>query len=348
MIAILTGLSGVAAPVVSRADGPAPNPCPAPDTPGCIHGLPAFQYEMLLAQMVAHPAPSVRQIAIDHQEIRRFHFYRVNRRGVTLYNAPGGQPIGSIDPGFNFVDVRQREGDWALIEPNTWVPMADLSPVPASSFAGVLIDGPLAYPVAWVLRPTRPSSFPGVPPDEGTPAIARYVRVNLYATGNDGQWDWYLIGPGQWIEQRMIGQIVPIEPPAGVKGRWIAVDLYEQVLVAYEDSQPVFATLISSGLPQWSTNEGLFRIWARLRSDTMSGAMGRPDFYRLPAVPYVMYFDRDIGLHGTYWHDGFGYRHSHGCVNLSVSDARWLYTWTNNFFFDTWVYVWSSGEYVSG
>ena len=41
-----------------------------------------------------------------------------------------------------------------------------------------------------------------------------------------------------------------------------------------------------------------------------------------------MYFDNSISLHGTYWHDDFGYRRSHGCVNLSVSDARWLYEWT--------------------
>jgi hypothetical protein len=66
-----------------------------------------------------------------------------------------------------------------------------------------------------------------------------------------------------------------------------------------------------------------------------------------------MYFDEDIALHGTYWHDGFGYRHSHGCVNLSITDAHWLYNWTAQQ--DDWtterdlgtaVYVYSSGQYL--
>ena len=65
-----------------------------------------------------------------------------------------------------------------------------------------------------------------------------------------------------------------------------------------------------------------------------------------------MYFDGDIGLHGTYWHDGFGYRQSHGCVNLSVTDAKWLYEWAADVrdfsdpdSKDLTVYVFSSGEY---
>jgi len=39
---------------------------------------------------------------------------------------------------------------------------------------------------------------------------------------------------------------------------------------------------------------------------------------RLPA-------DGGISLHGTYWHDIFGYRTSHGCVNMTISDAKWVY-----------------------
>ena len=41
-----------------------------------------------------------------------------------------------------------------------------------------------------------------------------------------------------------------------------------------------------------------------------------------------MYFHEDYALHGAYWHDGFGYKHSHGCVNLSPKDAKWLFIWS--------------------
>ena len=49
--------------------------------------------------------------------------------------------------------------------------------------------------------------------------------------------------------------------------------------------------------------------------------------YDLPNVPYVMYFYRGYGLHGTYWHNNFGTPMSHGCVNLTLADAKWLYEW---------------------
>jgi lipoprotein-anchoring transpeptidase ErfK/SrfK len=42
-------------------------------------------------------------------------------------------------------------------------------------------------------------------------------------------------------------------------------------------------------------------------------------------VPYTLYFHKSEGLHGTYWHDRFGTCESHGCVNLSLADARWLF-----------------------
>ena len=136
-----------------------------------------------------------------------------------------------------------------------------------------------------------------------------------------------------------------------VGGRWRAGALYEQTLVAYEDNRPVFATLVASGLDNFDTEEGLFTIWARMPTDPMSGAVGAPSAYDLQTVPWVMYFNESMSLHGTYWHDLFGYRRSHGCVNLSISDAKWLFNWaqestpTPNGDIVNYVYVFSSGEY---
>jgi len=344
VLVALISAAFVANPV--NAEGPADaNPCLVASTAGCSYGLPTVQYELLLTQMMAHPSPDVREIDIDPREVKQYNYYKINKDGTAVYNAPGGAQVGSIDPGFNFVNPIQFQGDWAEINPGQWIPTNQLSAVPASFYRGVVMDRLLAYPMAWVLQPTKPSAIPGQKAEKGTPAVNRYTRVNIFATVKIDKWEWYLIGPGQWIEQRRVGRVLPVTKPAGVKGRWISVNLYEQVLVAYDEDMPVFATLISSGLPKWDTNEGLFHIWARVRNDTMSGAMGRPDFYVVPDVPWVMYFDKDISLHGTYWHDGFGYRHSHGCVNLSITDARWLFQWTNNFYSDTFVYVWASGKY---
>lgn len=319
--------------------------CLAPETPGCQHGLPIFQYQLLLTEMIAFPSPEVRPLSVDTDEIAKFSLYKVAREGITFYDAPNGNPSGTLDAGFHYLAVRRREGDWYEIRKGQWVPKSSLAYSRASAFSGVLIDKPLPYPMAWVLKPVRPSAIPGREAAENTPILARYTRLNIYQALKVGDWEWYLVGPGQWVEQRNVAQVLPAAKPAAIKGRWVSIDLFEQVLTAYDGDRLVFATLVASGLPKWPTNEGVFRIWARLRTDAMSGAMGQPDFYYLEQVPYVMYFDGAIALHGAYWHDGFGYRHSHGCVNMSVSDSRWLFEWTSNFYADAQVYVWSSGQY---
>ena len=51
--------------------------------------------------------------------------------------------------------------------------------------------------------------------------------------------------------------------------------------------------------------------------------------YAIQAVPWVMYFDRGYGLHGTFWHRQFGSKHSHGCVNLTPPDAERLFGWSS-------------------
>lgn len=340
VLAIL--ISTLTVRVSARADA---DPCAAADATGCSFGLPTFQYQLLLADMLAHPTPNARPLQIDTNELNKFAFYKLIGGATPLFNGPGGGQVDTINAGFNFVTPLAAQGDFVEIEPGKWTLTKYLAPAHASQYAGVLIDQPLAYPMAWVLLPTKPSAIPGQPPDAKTPIVDRYTRVNIFATKHVGDWDWYLIGPGQWLEQRRIARVLPAQKPDGVKGRWVAVDLYEQALVAYQDDQMVFATLISSGLPKWDTNLGLFHIWTRAASTAMSGAMGRPDFYYLQAVPWVMYFDHDISLHGTYWHDGFGYRHSHGCVNMSITDAHWMFDWTNGFYADTFVYVWTSGQY---
>ena len=103
-------------------------------------------------------------------------------------------------------------------------------------------------------------------------------------------------------------------------GRWIDVDLSQQRVYAYEGDTAVNSFIVSTGTWQTPTVTGKFKIWIKLRSTDMAG----PGYY-LPDVPYVMYFYKGYGLHGTYWHNNFGTPMSHGCVNLSIPDAEWLY-----------------------
>ena len=104
--------------------------------------------------------------------------------------------------------------------------------------------------------------------------------------------------------------------------KWIEVDLSQQRLYAHQDGNVVFTTLISSGRAPYRTPIGRFRVWAKVRRQTMSGPG-----YRLPNVQWVMYFAGENAIHGTYWHNNFGRPMSHGCVNATNSAARWLYNW---------------------
>lgn len=109
--------------------------------------------------------------------------------------------------------------------------------------------------------------------------------------------------------------------------KWIEVDLSEQRLYAHEGNRVVFNFLVSTG--KWApTPTGEFRIWIKLRYATMQGGNKSDNtYYYLPNVPYVMYFYKGYGLHGTYWHNNFGQPMSHGCINLSVPDAEKLFWW---------------------
>ena len=115
------------------------------------------------------------------------------------------------------------------------------------------------------------------------------------------------------------------EPPeSNGEGRWIDVDLTYQMAYAYEDNQIINSFVVSTGTWQHPTVTGQYYIYVKYEYADMAG----PGYY-LPDVPYVMYFYRGYGLHGTYWHNNFGTPMSHGCVNFSIPDAEWLFYWAD-------------------
>src|SRR5258708_22947261 len=230
---------------VARAAG---NTCLAVDVPGCTAGLPTFLYEALLCQMTGNPAPTVKPLGANTTELGSNAYFRVVGGTAPIYDAPDGKPTGAVNSGFYPVNVVAHQGDWAELDGKRWLHADNLTNAGSSMFAGVLIDGPLPYAFAWVLVPTRPAPVPGGAPEASTPMLERYQRVNIFATITVGDWDWLLVGPGQWIEQRRVARVLPTQRPDGVKGRWVAVDLYERVLVGYEDDRMVYATLVSTGM----------------------------------------------------------------------------------------------------
>ena len=111
--------------------------------------------------------------------------------------------------------------------------------------------------------------------------------------------------------------------------KWIEVDLSEQTLYAWVGDDLEVEFVISSGITTYPTVEGVFRMWVRTPTQTMSGgSFASGTYYNLPNVQWVQYFYGEFAFHGTYWHSNFGTPMSHGCVNLTIEDAEWLFNWS--------------------
>ncbi len=120
---------------------------------------------------------------------------------------------------------------------------------------------------------------------------------------------------------------VPDRSP-GLWSQRIEVDLSEQQLLAYEGDLLVLQSGVSTGQDDFETVTGRFTVYAKLLYDDMTG-QAQGEEYDVRKVPYVLYFHRGYAIHGTYWHDQFGtgIRRSHGCINLPLDRAEWLWQW---------------------
>ena len=124
-----------------------------------------------------------------------------------------------------------------------------------------------------------------------------------------------------------LDNLTPVEFP-DTNERWIRVDLSEQTVIAYEGNTPVRGFIVSSGLPRTPTVTGTFHIQVKVRSQNMTGGnRAAGNYYNLDNVEWVQYFYEDYSFHGTYWHNDFGTPKSHGCLNMTITDAKWLFDW---------------------
>jgi hypothetical protein len=137
----------------------------------------------------------------------------------------------------------------------------------------------------------------------------------------------------------------PVDVPSGPGPRRIEVSIAEQVLRAYEGETLILETFISTGLSPNDTETGRFRIRYKVPIEDMRGATDAEGNvvwvvgdggkeppgsipYGVADVPNVMYVNLDAeALHGAYWHNNFGQRMSHGCINLPLPVSEFLYGW---------------------
>ncbi len=130
----------------------------------------------------------------------------------------------------------------------------------------------------------------------------------------------------------------------------IHVDTTTQSLTAFEGEQAVLITHCSTGGSGTKTPTGDFRTFHKGPTIHMTndGAAGAGRGYDLPGVPWVSFFTGSgDSFHGTYWHNDYGRPRSHGCVNLSPADAKFIYRWTSPVVPPDIQYLYKPGEGTS-
>ncbi|MCD6059178.1 MAG: ErfK/YbiS/YcfS/YnhG family protein, partial [Thermomicrobiales bacterium] len=147
---------------------------------------------------------------------------------------------------------------------------------------------------------------------------------------------WAKIGNNRFVYSRNIGRnapVLPTPPPADAPswGKWIDINLVQQLLTAYDGAMPVRTIQVTTGMAGWETPPGFYAILHRVANETMtSGAIGAENHYRLDDVLFTQYFT-DLGhaLHFAWWRtkETIGRPGSHGCVNLLLDDARYFWDW---------------------
>ena len=245
-------------------------------------------------------------------------------------------------------DFRRRGRRYWRTQANGFVPYGAVMKRTGSEFQGVELTEEVTLPYAWTLSSRdryyvrrdngrfgggrRAEYHHGFPVQEEV-EDGRYTYLREAVEADEGE-----EAEDRWYRDRDVRVARAVEPPSeiGPEDKWIEVNLAEQTLVLYDGRTPVYATLISSGLPNrrnldrdFETIDGLFRVKSKHLTDTMDGDTAVDGPYSVDDVPYVMYFELAYALHAAFWHNRFGRPKSHGCVNLSPLDARHVFDWAD-------------------
>lgn len=181
-------------------------------------------------------------------------------------------------------------------------------------------------------------------PVVGTLGPGQRVKVLAEEQGAplDGDATWYRLDGGRfaggWVHGSTVTRIDQPDPNTTTPeqfptdGTWITVDRGARTLTLIQGGQPTFTTYVAIGKAGAETLAGVYPLVRKLRVDDMSSNLNPEalNAYYLPNVPFVQYYLADgSALHGTYWHDSFGTDESQGCINLTITDAAYLFNLTS-------------------
>jgi len=129
---------------------------------------------------------------------------------------------------------------------------------------------------------------------------------------------------------------MPIHP--GIDDKRILINLTRQTITCYEGKREVYYCRISSGakfdatgkaVDAWSTPVGLYHVISRKFISVHMASGTAASGFELFGVSWTSLFTSEgVAIHSTYWHNNYGMPMSHGCINATPKDARWIFLWT--------------------
>jgi hypothetical protein len=230
----------------------------------------------------------------------------------------------------------------------TWdfgiVPADKVRPYPESRFHGVPLGTTHRLPMAFFREKARPKYRRGDAFEPaGEWARLSYVGLTGQSAEEGGRRFLETTDAGLWCAEDDAVVARETEPPLKIRqateGRrtWLDVSIVQGTLVAYENTTPVYATLISPGrggipkpgvptLDTASTPTGMFQVLGKFITATM--VSGSISTLIHAEVPWTMNINGPYAVHGAYWHDRWGEPKSGGCVNLAPIDAKRIFDWS--------------------
>ena len=149
----------------------------------------------------------------------------------------------------------------------------------------------------------------------------------------DDKFDQQYFVPGKHIRLFLDDDLAPLSTDIPDDQKRIEVRLDDQLVLAYERERLVFATRAATGgrlrSGTYTTPTGDYITYHKRPTRHMAAGDLASSGFDLPGVPWVTYIkENGTSFHGTYWHNDYGHPRSHGCINLPMQAAKWLYRWT--------------------
>ena len=132
----------------------------------------------------------------------------------------------------------------------------------------------------------------------------------------------------EWKERTIAAGAENLPYQAAPGEKWVDLNLSNKTVTAYEGATVVHGPVsIVDGGAATPTVTGTYKVYLQYESQTMRGLEPNGDEYVAENVPWVSYFYESFAFHGAGWRSSFGYSGSHGCINMPVPEAQWLYNW---------------------